>query len=559
LKLYEYILRAKDEFSATFQKLKTFAGSANDALDKVDQKLRKAAGSTKELDSVLDVMKGKIAQVFAIGAIVAFGAGIVKTTAHAEGLNNAINFASGSTKEAALNHRFLNEESDRLGTSLTASKEGFKTLSAAMMGSKLQGEPTRKIFDGVSVAASAMNLTADDAKGAFLALGQMMSKGKVSAEELRGQLGERIPGAFQIAARSMGISTSKLDEMMKKGEVLSKDFLPKFAEELKKTFQGATKKSADSLQANLNRMDNAFTRFQVAAGTKLQPLVIMFTKLAVAILNNHELLKTIGLTIAIVGGLFLTYKAAIIASQIALRLYALGSTVAWLATVLFSEGIAGLNILLALNPIAVVVTALAALAAGFIYGYQSSEKFRGGVWGLWEVFKTVFTNIKNLFKLTFQPITEAMNTFSNPNLSAWEKTKGIGKNMAQLAWNLTPGGMAVNAAKEVAKTDYKSSFLKGYENGKKDKGFQNPFITSMFGGGTTSESSSESSNAVSDGIESITAGGSKSVTITFDTVKFADKVEYTVANGKEVLTDIEEKVKEVLVRVISGAAYSATQ
>ena len=41
-----------------------------------------------------------------------------------------------------------------------------------------------------------MGLSADQTSGVLLALQQMISKGTVQAEELRGQLGERLPGAL---------------------------------------------------------------------------------------------------------------------------------------------------------------------------------------------------------------------------------------------------------------------------------------------------------------------------------------------------------------------------
>ena len=44
----------------------------------------------------------------------------------------------------------------------------------------------------------------------MLALAQMASKGTVQAEELRGQLGERLPGAFKIAAAAMGVTQAEL-------------------------------------------------------------------------------------------------------------------------------------------------------------------------------------------------------------------------------------------------------------------------------------------------------------------------------------------------------------
>src|SRR5690606_22603244 len=53
----------------------------------------------------------------------------------------------------------------------------------------------------------------------------------VQAEELRGQLGERIPGAFATAARAMKVTEVELNAMLKRGEVLAVDLLPRMAAE----------------------------------------------------------------------------------------------------------------------------------------------------------------------------------------------------------------------------------------------------------------------------------------------------------------------------------------
>ena len=62
-----------------------------------------------------------------------------------------------------------------------------------------------------------------------MALEQMASKGKVSMEELRRQLGDALPGALEIAARSMGMTTAAFNDAVSKGEIMSADFLPKFS------------------------------------------------------------------------------------------------------------------------------------------------------------------------------------------------------------------------------------------------------------------------------------------------------------------------------------------
>ena len=80
----------------------------------------------------------------------------------------------------------------------------------------LRMEDVRNIFTGVSMAASKLGLDAESTQGIFKALEQMMSKGTIGAEELRHQLGDRLPGAFTIMARALGVTTEKLTEMMSK-------------------------------------------------------------------------------------------------------------------------------------------------------------------------------------------------------------------------------------------------------------------------------------------------------------------------------------------------------
>jgi tape measure domain-containing protein len=56
--------------------------------------------------------------------------------------------------------------------------------------------------------SSALGLSVDDQRGIFKALEQMLSKGNVQAEELRGQLGERLPGAIYFSAKALGVTGS---------------------------------------------------------------------------------------------------------------------------------------------------------------------------------------------------------------------------------------------------------------------------------------------------------------------------------------------------------------
>ncbi len=101
----------------------------------------------------------------------------------------------------------------------------------------------------------------------------MISKGKVSAEELRGQLGERLPGAFQIAARASGVTTSQLDEMLQKGQVLSEEFLPLFAAQLEKETRGGLAGAMNTVAAASETLSNKLVALQRDFGNAIQPAV----------------------------------------------------------------------------------------------------------------------------------------------------------------------------------------------------------------------------------------------------------------------------------------------
>ena len=149
-------------------------------------------------------------------------------------INSALVVATGSLFGAKDAFEFVTEVSIKLGSSLKESAEQFAQLAAAAKGTSLEGEEIRKVFLGTSKAAVALGLSVSQTTGIFRALQQMISKGTVQAEELRGQLGERLPGAFQIAAVAMKVTTAELGRMLKRGEVMAEDLLPKLGEAFEK-------------------------------------------------------------------------------------------------------------------------------------------------------------------------------------------------------------------------------------------------------------------------------------------------------------------------------------
>lgn len=182
----------------------------------------------------------------------------------AQAITRTFAAATGSAEQGALAFSFVREQAERLGLDLKTSAQSFAQFTAAAQGTAIEGRGAAEIFTAVSEASTVLGLSAERTEGALLALQQMVSKGTVQAEELRGQLGERLPGAFQIAARAMGLTTAELGKALERGEVMAEDLLPKLATELRRLYSGPAQEAANSLQANLNRTRTALFDLQTA-------------------------------------------------------------------------------------------------------------------------------------------------------------------------------------------------------------------------------------------------------------------------------------------------------
>jgi len=194
---------------------------------------------------------------------------------------------------------FVKKTAFGLGLGLEATAEGYQKIAASAKGTNLEGKVTQDLFLGVAKASTALQLTADESGGALRAFSQIISKGKVQAEELRGQLGERIPGAFQIAARAMNMTTSELDKFMSDGKLTAEKFIPAMAKQLEKEFGPAAIEASKSFQAAENRFESTMFLFKKDVGAVALPalarLLDMITEIVEPIGNwfsaNQEIIK----------------------------------------------------------------------------------------------------------------------------------------------------------------------------------------------------------------------------------------------------------------------------
>lgn len=171
-------------------------------------------------------------------------------------LNVSMDFAAG--KQAGSQIAFMRAEVMRLGLDLGVTAGQFAKFSAATLSVGVPAEKANRIFSGVAQAAASLGLGAEQVDRAFNAVVQSFSKGQVMAEEIRGQWGEHIPGAFEMAAQAMGMTSQKLNKDMEAGLIKPLEFWSKYAEFLITKTDGTWQKSSQSMQAEINRLGSAW-------------------------------------------------------------------------------------------------------------------------------------------------------------------------------------------------------------------------------------------------------------------------------------------------------------
>lgn len=183
------------------------------------------------------------------------------------------------SKEFALTQVYLSDLTERYGLNLLSTSQSYLKFRASISETNYDLEESRKLFDSVAKAGATLGLRADRMELVFLALEQMISKGTISTEELRRQLGDLLPGSMQIMADALEVSIPKLLEMVKANKVLASEALPKFRVELEKAYGIETVTKIDTLQSSIGRFQNAWLEMikAINASKLSRGIVDMFT------------------------------------------------------------------------------------------------------------------------------------------------------------------------------------------------------------------------------------------------------------------------------------------
>ena len=208
-----------------------------------------------------------------------------KYTASLDKAKIALRGIIGNQEDFETALRAANRATEEFNVPQEVAIKGMQRLSAAVLGAGGNVHNAEEAFLNTVAAIKATGGTADDVKSALTAMVQIFSKGKVSAEELSGQLGERFPGAVTAFAEANNMTTQSLQESLKNGTV-GLDMLSKFIASLGEEYIPIAKEIAKSNAEAGARLVVATNKMRIAVGDNFKDIGAEFQILAAELITD---------------------------------------------------------------------------------------------------------------------------------------------------------------------------------------------------------------------------------------------------------------------------------
>ena len=392
---------------------------------------------------------------------------------------------------------------------------GYSTEDALAMLVSLSdgGANVSSVMSGMKKAVGNLSDVTDDVPGAFQDTIKAIAECDNVSEALQAQVGdtgltvEQVFGAKAAQELAANVQNGNFN-------------IDKWTQALK-TNQGALEDTTSNATTMQDAWSQATNSVSIALGGTLAPVISdvviavsdVITKVAQVVQQSpilQALLMGVATALGILAG--------------ALAITSLISAV--------QKAFAMLNTTMLMNPIFLVVTAIAALVAGLVYAYNHCETFRAIVDKAFTVIKTVVVTVINTIKTV---ITTVFNTIKTIFSTTWNTAKTI----VTSVWNGIKGAVttAVNAVKNTVSSVFNAikSVAQSVWNAIKNA-IVSPIqsakavVTSVFGG-------------IKSTISNVVNGIKSTVSSTFNAIKNA--MTHPIETAKSTISGIVNKIKGI--------------
>jgi len=385
-----------------------------------------SSGIGESLKKTGMALAGVMGVGFAAGEVFKLGFDKLKSES---GVTAQLNAALTSTKDASgTNIAGLDKLADSIQNYSGQTDESVKAAEAQLLA-----------FTNVKNAAGANNDVFDRTIGLSADMAARMGTDSAGAAKTLGKaLSDPEKGMAKLARTGVTFTDAQkasITAMQDSGDMMGAQKL--MLDALTEKFGGAAKAAGDSLPGQLNKAKNMFTDLSAKVVTVVLPIIVKITEgilkfgtVAGPWFDVHVLpvLKRLGQLVTndiypvfvklfkFIDDhktLFQSIAIGIGAIVVAWAAYETTMTIVGAVTKAFTAVQAALNVVMSMNPIALVVLAVLALAAGLVYAYKHSETFRAIVQGVFKDVTGAAMAVKNAFVTAFDAVVHAFDNVKN--------------------------------------------------------------------------------------------------------------------------------------------------
>lgn len=246
------------------RKFSTTVDRAEKSLKRIDRGVNGFGGSLRDSMIVLGQFRAAMHTLWMftgewVRALVDANAKLERMQILMKGLSTATTEA-GRTTEALKDMNYVLNQAKNAPFAIDEIANSFVKLKASGI------DPTKGAMTALTNAVAAFGGDDQIFHRATIAIQQMSGKGVISMEELRQQLGEAIPNAMQLMARSMNMTVGELVKTIASGRLEAKSALDKLFLEMKFQFDGSAKELMGTWTGMVSRLKTEWMIFAKEIG-----------------------------------------------------------------------------------------------------------------------------------------------------------------------------------------------------------------------------------------------------------------------------------------------------
>lgn len=157
---------------------------------------------------------------------------------------------------------YIGKLSEKWGLDMAATSKDYSRFLVSVTKSGGTVDDAKSMFEDLAIIGRANNLTGDEFHRMIYAFDQMLSQGQIMTSELKLQLGNVLPGAYEMAAIKLNGTTQGFREKLQEG-FYRMNAIFALAKDWGKDSIDAATKAADGIIGAQNRMKNATNEFNL--------------------------------------------------------------------------------------------------------------------------------------------------------------------------------------------------------------------------------------------------------------------------------------------------------